>query len=209
MAASATSATAQELAGWNDTNNGWQTFDNWSKPVAAEKPQQAKNTKSRTAKKSTSSEPTTRAFSSNRALVRSIAIRFADDPILTDNGISSREWLIFFEAMIEIESGFDDGALSHAGAIGLAQLMPGTADTLGVDPHDKTQNVEGGARYLLEQIDTFGTLTEAVAAYNAGPGALQKHGGIPPYRETERHVAKVLSIYERRLRKQNLKRSET
>ena len=103
--------------------------------------------------------------------------------------------------MIETESAYNDRAYSSAGAVGLAQLMPGTAKLLGVDPGDRMQNLDGGARYLLAQINEFGTLSLAVAAYNAGPGAVRTYGGVPPYRETERHVAKVMSNYERRWRR--------
>ena len=86
------------------------------------------------------------------------------------------------------ESGWNPGAVSHAGAIGLAQLMPGTAAVLRVDPTDPVQNLEGGARYLKQQYRTFGTWQLALAAYNAGPGAVIKHGGIPPYKETRNYV---------------------
>ena len=90
------------------------------------------------------------------------------------------------------ESGFNPKARSGAGAIGLMQLMPGTAAGLGVDPHDPAQNLRGGARYLADQLERFGSLDLALAAYNAGPGAVTKHGGIPPYAETQRYVATVL-----------------
>jgi soluble lytic murein transglycosylase-like protein len=93
-----------------------------------------------------------------------------------------------FLRLIQQESAWNPNALSHAGAIGLAQLMPGTAQYLRVNPRDPTQNLEGGARYLREQYDTFGSWRLALAAYNAGPGAVQKHGGVPPYRETRNYV---------------------
>ena len=76
------------------------------------------------------------------------------------------------------------------------QLMPGTARQLGVDASDPSSNLEGGARYLRAQLDTFGgDLEKALAAYNAGPGAVQKYRGIPPYRETEAYVRQVLWWY--------------
>ncbi len=93
-----------------------------------------------------------------------------------------------FLRLVQQESGWDPGAISHAGAIGLAQLMPGTAATLKVDPKDPAQNLEGGARYLAQQYRTFGTWRLALAAYNAGPGAVQKYGGIPPFKETRNYV---------------------
>ena len=140
------------------------------------------------------------ANGNNRALTRTVGSRYATHPDVKRAGIDPREFVIFFEEMIATESAYDAHALSSAGAIGLAQLMPGTATLLGVDPHDRMQNLDGGARYLIAQINEFQTLSLAVAAYNAGPGAVRSYGGVPPYRETERHVAKVMSNYERRWR---------
>jgi len=93
-----------------------------------------------------------------------------------------------FLRLVHQESGWNSRAVSHAGAIGLAQLMPGTAADLNVDPTNPAQNLEGGARYLRQQYEAFGTWRLALAAYNAGPGAVQKHGGIPPFRETRDYV---------------------
>ena len=101
-----------------------------------------------------------------------------------------------FLRMIGQESAWNAGALSPKGASGLAQLMPGTARDLGVDPNDPIQNMTGGARYLRQQLDTFGRPDLALAAYNAGPGAVKKHGGIPPYRETQDYVRKILGDNE-------------
>lgn len=95
-------------------------------------------------------------------------------------------------AVVERESGGDPGAVSPAGAIGLAQLMPETARELGVDPYDPQQNLIGGARYLRQQYERFGNWPLALAAYNAGPGAVQEHGGIPPYPETQAYVRNVM-----------------
>lgn len=97
-----------------------------------------------------------------------------------------------FIRLITVESNWQDGAHSYAGAQGLAQLMPGTARELGVDPWDPYQNMEGGARYLREQYDTFGDWRLALAAYNAGPGAVSKYRGIPPYRETRNYVRQIM-----------------
>lgn len=93
-----------------------------------------------------------------------------------------------FLRLVQQESGWNPTARSHKGARGLAQLMPGTAAKLGVDPSDPLQNLEGGARYLRMMYNTFGNWRLATAAYNAGPGAVSKYGGIPPYRETRNYV---------------------
>ncbi|MEM9968996.1 MAG: lytic transglycosylase domain-containing protein [Pseudomonadota bacterium] len=97
-----------------------------------------------------------------------------------------------FLRLVQQESAWNPKAVSEKGAIGLAQLMPQTAKALGVDPHDPKQNLEGGARYLKEQYRTFGNWRLALAAYNAGPGAVKEHGGIPPYEETQLYVKAIL-----------------
>lgn len=93
-----------------------------------------------------------------------------------------------FLRLVQQESGWNSKAVSIKGALGLAQLMPGTAQRLRVDPHDPEQNLDGGARYLKQQYRTFGTWQLALAAYNAGPGAVKKYGGVPPYKETMNYV---------------------
>ncbi len=93
-----------------------------------------------------------------------------------------------FLRLVQQESGWNPNARSHKGARGLAQLMPGTAQRLGVDPSDPIQNLEGGARYLRMMYNNFGSWRLALAAYNAGPAAVTKYGGVPPYRETRNYV---------------------
>jgi len=183
---------------WGGIGGGWKSLgaDADDEPVVS-----SKNVVARTSALPTSALSNSQQGGTNRALTRSIASRYANHEIVRAAGIDPREFVIFFETMIHAESAYNDRAYSSAGAIGLAQLMPGTAKLLGVDPHDRTQNLDGGARYLIAQINEFGTLSLAVAAYNAGPGAVRSYGGVPPYRETERHVAKVMSNYERQWRR--------
>ena len=102
-------------------------------------------------------------------------------------------------AVIKAESNYNAAALSSAGAGGLMQLMPGTAEDLGVsDPYNIEQNIQGGAQYLSEQLQTFGgDLSLALAAYNAGPNAVKSHGGVPPFQETKDFIDKVLTYYSR------------
>jgi len=96
--------------------------------------------------------------------------------------------------LVRQESGFDPRAHSAAGAMGLTQLMPATAASLGVsDPYDPAQSLDGGARYLREMLDRFGNdPAKALAAYNAGPGAVARFGGVPPYAETQNYVRNIL-----------------
>ncbi|UCE87282.1 MAG: lytic transglycosylase domain-containing protein [Deltaproteobacteria bacterium] len=102
------------------------------------------------------------------------------------------------KAVIRTESNFNRLAVSPKGAQGLMQLMPSTAQHLGVqDPFESFQNVEGGVRYLRRLIDRYGSWRLALAAYNAGPEAVDHYGGIPPYRETREYVRKVLAYYDR------------
>lgn len=131
---------------------------------------------------------------------RAAAIRYQHHPALKQTGIAPHEWLALFQALVRQESDFNPGALSPKGAIGYAQLMPGTAAMLGVDPHDPTQNLDGGARYLLTQLQTFQSPILALAAYNAGPQAVRKYGGVPPYRETQGYVVRVISERDRLVR---------
>jgi len=113
------------------------------------------------------------------AAISDAANRFDLDPAL-------------LRSVIQAESGFNRLAVSPKGAQGLMQLMPGTAAGLGVtDPFDVRQNVAGGAAYLRRQLDRFGSLDLALAAYNAGPGAVARYNGIPPYPETQSYVARI------------------
>lgn len=105
----------------------------------------------------------------------------------------------FVRAVVKQESGFNEHATSRCGAAGLMQLMPGTAKSLGVaNPYDAEDNVKGGTKMLANLLKTYGGNKElALAAYNAGGGAVKKYGGIPPYGETQRYVKNVLNIYSR------------
>jgi soluble lytic murein transglycosylase-like protein len=114
-------------------------------------------------------------------------------------GLSARQHRVppaLVKAVIAAESCFDPSAVSRKGAQGLMQLMPETARSLGVsDPLRPEQNVDGGVRYLRDMMDRYGTLSLALAAYNAGPEAVDRHGGVPPYRETRDYVKRVLTYY--------------
>ena len=105
-------------------------------------------------------------------------------------------------SVAKAESGYHVNAVSPKGAIGLMQLMPATAAALNADPHDPEQNVEAGARYLRDLLIKYQNdphqVTKALAAYNAGPGAVDKYNGVPPYRETINYVNRVLKDYEKK-----------
>ncbi len=121
------------------------------------------------------------------------------DPALTDlagyyaEGFGLDETLV--QALVWVESGFCPTAVGPKGAVGLGQLMPGTAALLGVNPWDPAQNLWAAAKYLREQYDTFGDWKLALAAYNAGPGNVAKYGGVPPFTETQSYIRRVLSVY--------------
>ncbi len=116
-------------------------------------------------------------------LIQEAAARYRVDPDLV-------------KAVVKAESNFDPTAVSHAGAKGLMQLMDTTAAALGVENvFDPAQNIDAGVRYLAQQLERFGDVRLALAAYNAGPGAVNRYGGIPPYAETQTYVRRVLDFY--------------
>jgi soluble lytic murein transglycosylase-like protein len=139
-----------------------------------------------TSASATGSGPAPRSSSAFNGVINGAAQRHELDPAL-------------LTAVVERESDYDPHAVSKAGAMGLMQLMPDTARDLGVrDPFDPAQNVEGGATYLRGLIDRYhGRLDFALAAYNAGPGAVDHYGGVPPYAETRAYVQGILGAYRR------------
>lgn len=131
------------------------------------------------------------------AAINETGLRYASHRGLRAADITVTDWLNLYRANIEVESAYNPRAVSSAGAIGLGQLMPDTARALGVDPHNWAQNLDGSARYLAMMMAEFGDVRFALAAYNAGPDAVRRHSGIPPYRETQNHVQRVLAVFNR------------
>mgnify|MGYP003584336598 CR=1 FL=1 len=122
--------------------------------------------------------------------------------LICENARSNDIDPLIIDILTRHESGFDAEAVSPAGARGLMQLMPDTAASMGVtDIHDPVQNVGAGTRYLAQQYRRYGELQLALAAYNAGPSAVDSFGGIPPYAETQNYVASITSEYLRNRRK--------
>lgn len=143
-----------------------------------------------------------RLFGDARVTIEEMIIetakRYGGHPALVRAGINPVEFRCWFQGLVKQESGFSIGARSPAAAFGLTQIIPGTAKYLGVYPEyydDPRLQLDGGARYLLEQLSAFGSMPLALAAYNAGPGAVQKYGGIPPYKETQDYVLRITANY--------------
>ncbi|WP_350297429.1 lytic transglycosylase domain-containing protein [Agrobacterium arsenijevicii] len=139
----------------------------------------------------------TRRFSAEqhkmRDLATQVAFEFSRNAGVAKAGLDRQSFVKLFTTMIQRESNFNARAVSHAGASGLGQLMPATARAMGVcDVFAGRDNLEGSARYLTQMLDQFASSTLALAAYNAGPGAVQKYRGIPPYRETRQYVADIV-----------------
>jgi len=121
------------------------------------------------------------------------------DPIISDASKKYGLEAPLIKAVIKAESDFDPNAISHKGARGLMQIMPMNYRLLNVEnPFDPHQSIDAGARYLRDMMDRYnGKLNLSLAAYNAGPGAVDRHGGVPPYQETEEYIERVLRYYER------------
>ncbi|MDF9302059.1 lytic transglycosylase domain-containing protein [Tritonibacter mobilis] len=131
------------------------------------------------------------------SLIRTTAVRHQGNSALRRAGLSADDWQILFRAMVEAESSYNPTAVSPKGAFGLGQLMPDTARALGVDPRDPSQNLDGAARYLLAQLETFNDIDLALAAYNAGPHRLVEYSGIPPFAETRDYIMRIHRIRSR------------
>lgn len=141
--------------------------------------------------------PITGATTQVLALIRQTANRHQNNRALAQAGVSTRDWNVLFQAMIEAESSYNPTAISPKGAYGLGQLMPATARELGVDPRDVSQNLDGAARYLLAQLAEFRSVELALAAYNAGPHRVVQYAGVPPFAETRTYIARIHDIRER------------
>lgn len=141
--------------------------------------------------------PATGASTQVLALIRQTAGRHQDNRAIARAGLSTRDWHVLFQAMIEAESSYNPTAISPKGAYGLGQLMPATARELGVDPRDVSQNLDGAARYLLAQLAEFRSVDLALAAYNAGPHRVEQYSGVPPFSETRAYIARIHDIRER------------
>lgn len=131
-------------------------------------------------------------------MIAETAVKHGSDPALAAIGVNPVEFRSWFQALVKQESAFQIGARSPKAAFGLTQIIPGTAKDLGIYPayyEDPRLQLDGGARYLLQQVKRFKSMPLALAAYNAGPGAVMKYSGIPPYRETQDYVVRITGYY--------------
>ncbi|MGV2130661.1 lytic transglycosylase domain-containing protein [Agrobacterium vitis] len=133
-----------------------------------------------------------------RTMATEVALSYSRRPGVIRAQLDRDAFVALFTTMIHRESNFRPRAVSSAGAKGLGQLMPATARDLGVcDVFSPRENLEGAATYLTAMLDQFGSPAMALAAYNAGPGAVSRYGGVPPYRETRQYVADIIHAVER------------
>lgn len=138
------------------------------------------------------------AKTSIEEMIVATAQKYAGHPGLARAGLNPVEFRIWFQSLVKQESGFSIGARSPVGAFGLTQVMPDTAKGLGIYPayyDDPMLQLDGGARYFLTQLNTFGSVPLALAAYNAGPGNVTKYGGIPPFEETQNYVVRITGFF--------------
>jgi hypothetical protein len=138
------------------------------------------------------------AKTSIEEMIVATAQKYAGHPGLARAGLNPVEFRIWFQSLVKQESGFSIGARSPVGAFGLTQVMPDTAEDLGIYPayyDDPMLQLDGGARYFLTQLNKFGSVPLALAAYNAGPGNVTKYGGIPPFEETQNYVVRITGFF--------------
>lgn len=138
------------------------------------------------------------AQTSIEEMIVATARKYAGHPGLARAGLNPVAFRIWFQSLVKQESGFSVGARSPVGAFGLTQVMPGTARDLGIYPayyDDPILQLDGGARYFLAQLNKFGSVPLALAAYNAGPGNVSKYGGIPPFKETQDYVVRITGFF--------------
>ena len=144
-----------------------------------------------------------RLFGEGRQTVEMMIVRvaaeYASAPGVARAGLSPTQWRCLFQALIKQESRFNVSISSPVGAYGLTQLMPGTASDMGVDRYDPLDNLRGGARYITTQLNRFGNIPHALAAYNAGPGRVIEYGGVPPFAETQGYVRNISKFYNQYL----------
>lgn len=138
------------------------------------------------------------ARTSIEEMIVATAQKYAGHPALARAGLNPVEFRIWFQSLVKQESNFSIGARSPVGAFGLTQIMPDTAKGLGIYPayyDEPLLQLDGGARYFLTQLESFGSVPLALAAYNAGPGNVTKYGGIPPFEETQNYVVRITANF--------------